>query len=247
MCELLDNVGVADAYPQFDLHIIKRDGSKKWQVSFRDITGDDFISYTNQHEEHIPFISIPFPHHWYKDSRYLFIIPTILLDGQEGPTFGLYRFDTQTGRISPFLPFGESSYDFAFSSDDEYYVYSYGMDEKYIHIQSLQSGKDQAIRQPSEKGSTTHFLWAPDNTKFVFIYQNDATKKNALLLFDTIQKAYTTLLENDQLHYDQFHYLVPLKWISNTQLTLASPWDELQFLLNIETKELQPISTQPAP
>lgn len=226
----------------FRLHIVRVDATKAWQVSFKDITGYDSYGATNQFGEYSGFPSIPVPFHWYKDSRYLFIAPQVIVDGNQSDGEGLYRFDTQTGRYAPFLPVGESSYNISFSPDDEYYVYSYGMDNKYIHIASLETGEEKHFQLPTGQGYSRHFLWSLDSTKFVFVYDDETTKKSALLLFDTVQKTYTTLLEID---WSDSYNLSPIEWVSNSQVKI---WKEQSYyLLNIETKELQPISTKQAP
>lgn len=221
----------------FRLHIVRVDGTKEWQVSFQDLTGSGSVGSTNRFGEFVSFPSMPLPFHWYKDSRYLFIAPQAIVDGSQSDGLGLYRFDTQTGRYSPFLPFGESSYNFSFSPDDEYYVYSYGMDEKYIHIASLETGTEQTIQLPDGQGYTQRFLWSPDNKKFVFIYDNFTTDKSALLLFDTKQNSFTTLLEVGERN------LIPLRWESEVEIVLEEYISqEQQYLLNINTKVLEKIS-----
>lgn len=226
----------------YRLQIRKKDGSKEWKVFFKDMTGFEYIWFTNRFGEHNHFISIPFPFHWYKDSRYLFIAPRVLIDGDRSSGLGLYRFDTQTGRLSPFLPAGESTYDFAFSPDDEYYVYQYGMEEKNIHIVSLENDKNQTFQLPDETGYVGNFIWSPDSSKFVFESYKRTTKKSALLLFDTTQQTFTSLIEID----DEYGYNLDLiEWVSNSQVKI---WKEQsQYLLNIETKELQPIPTEQVP
>lgn len=224
-------------FSNFYLHVVKQDGSKEWQLSFKDVTGYPFFGYTNQFGEQAGFPSVPLPYHWYKDSRYLFIAPQVIADGNQSDGLGLYRFDTQTGRYTPFLPSGESSYNFAFSPDDEYYVYSYGMDNKAIHIASLETGEEQTVQvADGQEASFRRFLWSPDSTKFVFIYDNLATSKSALLLFDTIQKTLTTLLEIEDK-------LIPIRWASEVEVVLEEYTTQgQQYLLNIDTKVLDKIS-----
>lgn len=237
----LEGSGFYDFFPPIDLRIRKQDGSKEWHVSFRDLTGGDFIWYKNRFGEDTPFVSFPFPYHWYKDSRYLFIAPRFVVDGNQSDGLGLYRFDTQTGRYSPFLPVGESSYNFSFSPDDAYYVYSYGMDNKTIHIASLETGEEQTVQvADGQAAGFRRFLWSPDSKKFVFIYDNLTIKKSALLLFDTKQKILTTLLEIED-------DLIPIRWESKVEVVLeeyklqGEEWQEQEYLLNIDTKVLEKI------
>jgi hypothetical protein len=221
----------------FRLHIVRVDGTKEWQISFKDITGYESYGYTNQYGEYAGFPSMPLPYHWYKDNRYLFIAPQVIADGNQSDGLGLYRFDTQTGRYTPFLTFGESSYNFSFSPDDEYYVYSYGLDNKYIYIVSLESGEKQTIQVAErQEASFRRFLWSLDSAKFIFIYDNLTTSKSALLLFDTKEKTLTTLLEIED-------NLIPIRWESEVEVVLEEYTSQgQQYLLNINTKVLDKIS-----
>jgi WD40 repeat protein len=165
------------------IQIVKSDGTKEWQLSFKGVPGIERFEYERSPGV-VGFIGEFWPYHWSKDSRYLFIAPAFSSDLPIGAIppdgVGLYRFDTQTGQLSPILKFSESSYNFAFSPNDEYYVYSYGLDRKNIHIVNTQTGKDQTIQVPGYDGGAGCFVWSPDGLKFVFVHSDVENQKSSL-------------------------------------------------------------------
>jgi len=216
------------------LRIIKLDNSKQWRVSFRELTGNDFWTYgDNRH-----FPSLVLAHHWDKDSRFLYIVPYVFFTDEFLPDgLGLYRFDTETGKSLPLLHSAEG-YNFAFSPNDQYYVYySYSLDDESIHIAHIRTGVEQVSQLPGNGRSPRRFLWSPDGLKFVFVYDERNSEKSSLLLFDIFTKTYTTLYRTDQPE------LVPVEWKSSHELILQEPVQGQSYLLDIDTQQLSPIPT----
>ena len=216
------------------LRIIKLDGSRQWRVSFRELTGSDFLTYGDN--RHSP--SLVLAHHWDKDSRFLYIVPYVLFTDEFLPDgLGLYRFDTETGKSLPLLHSAEG-YNFAFSPNDQYYVYySYSLDDESIHITHIRTGVEQVSQLPGNGRIPRRFLWSPDSLKFVFVYDEINSEKSSLLLFDTFTKTYATLRGTDQSE------LVPLAWISSHELILQEQVQGQSYSLDIDTQQLSPIPT----
>jgi len=216
--------------------IVSLDGTSEWTVTFKELAGFNYTGYSDSNGWHPGMLLI---HHWYKDSRFVFLVPNYSVDGINADGFGLYRFDTVTGKISPYLPITNSFYSFAFSPNDEYYIYNYAPESFLIHLVELETGKNTVFQAPKNGEYIHNILWSPDNIKIVFegetSSQGDLT---TLFLFDIHQKKFIHLLEYEQ------HKYIPKSWSSESHLILES-YDNgiVKYDLDINTKELEIIKT----
>ena len=214
--------------------IVKLDNSVEWTVTLKELTGFNFISYGNGDGW---FPGILLIDHWYKDSQFVFLVPYYVIDGDRTDGLGLYRFDTKTGKVSPYLPVGSTGYSFAFSHDDEYFVYHYAQEDYIIHIVSIETGNTIQLEAPKNAEFIHDFLWSPNNSMIAFEGENYGNEdySTTLYLLDLMENKFTTLL-----NYKRYEYH-PKAWYSETQLVLESYENDalVKDYFDINTKELE--------
>jgi len=215
--------------------IVKSDKSTEWTVTLKELTGFNYISYSNGNGW---FPGILLIDHWHKDSQFVFLVPHYVIDGVRANGFGLYRFDTKTGKVSPYLPVGSTTYSFAFSHNDEYFIYHYAQENNLVHIVSPESGENTILETPENAEFIYNFIWSPDDTKIIFEGEgSNENKMTTLHLFDLASRTFTSLLE-----YERYKYF-PKSWASESLLVLESYDNNLlvKYYFDINSKELERI------
>jgi len=227
-----EDLNAADEANAPYVKIVKLDKSAEWTVTLKQITGFNYIGYNGGGGWFPGILNI---HHWYKDSRFIFLVPNYVIDGVNADGWGLYRFDTATGKISAYLPVGSTVYSFGFSHDDEYYAYHYAQENHIIHLVSLETDENTISQVPGNSETIHNFLWSPDNNIIAFEAEDTKTdyQQTTLFLFDIKTKVFTNLLV-----YDLYKY-TPIGWNSKTQLVLRGyENDVVEYNLDINTGEL---------
>jgi WD40 repeat protein len=175
--------------------VLSLDGTAKWLVSYYEIYGykeDDRLGGVR-------------PIHWSKDGRYLYVAPSLDVDGPNLffiDALSLSRLDLATGEIVN-LDYSK----FEFSPDDQFIVYG---KDNLIRIRSLQSGHEREYKVPSKFERYGHFVWSPDSQKIVFAATYgewyDGQIGFSILLIDLNNKALKVLIGDD------LNYPYPTEW-----------------------------------
>ncbi len=225
--------------------ISRVDGSKSWDLSFQDITGaSSCVGYTDQYGDQRCFYGVLHINHWYKNGRYVFVDADYLIDRSTNFSFGLYRIDSETGKVSPYLPLNGSAYTYAFSPDDENYSYATSSDNYLLHVVTIKTGENTSYVVPGRYEDIGEMLWSPDNKKLAIATHGIGWNERpdvgwALVLLDVETGKITTLIPNEG------YKLTPTKWLSGDQL-LLSGWSKdgqgyHDYQLLIPTNTLLPL------
>jgi hypothetical protein len=228
------------------VRIARFDGSQAWDLYFEDITGwPPCVSYNPQYGDTACIWGILYIDHWYKDGRYVFITVDYQMDRGMNFNFGLYRIDSQTGRISPYLPVNGAGYTYAFSPNDENYAYVTARDNYLLHLVSLETGQDAVFTVPGRYSDLGDLIWSPDSNRLILVsrgigWGDGGTVGFSLVMLDPQTKEFTTLLSNDAR---RFH---PIEWLSKDHLLLGGfsvdGGEYVKYQLTISTGELTPMS-----
>lgn len=216
------------------IRIARFDHTKAWDLNFEDITGvSPCLSYENSYGEPICFHGVLYIDHWFKTGRYVFVSADYLIDRGSTFSFGLYRIDTENGRVSAYLPMGDYTYNYAFSPNDDYYAYVTASDNYLLHIVSLESGENLIFTAPGRYSSLGELIWSPDNEKIVFLARGIGWEENpkvgfSLDIFNVETEKFLALVLNDARR------LKPVKWLSDSSLLLSGKSEDGQSYLDYQ-------------
>jgi hypothetical protein len=224
------------------VRIARFDRAQVWDLNFQDITGvSPCVSHSTSYGETVCFHGILYIDHWFKTGRYVFISADYLIDRGSTFSFGLYRIDTETGQVSAYLPMGSSTYNYAFSPDDEKYAYVTGNDNYLLHIVSLDTGQNSTYTVPGSYSSLGELVWSLDNKKLALQAQGIGWTENpkigfSLDIFDVDTEKFTTFISNDVRRFR------PKQWLSNDILLMFGLSDDglsyLKYQFDISNNQL---------
>jgi hypothetical protein len=167
-----------------------------------------------------------------------------LIDRWTNFSFGLYRIDSETGQVSPYLPLNDYTYNYAFSQDDGYYSYATGSDNYLLHIVSMETGENISYVVPGRYEDIGVMLWAPDNERVAIVTHGigwvDKPEVGwSLVMLNVGTEKFTTLIPNEG------YRLTPTEWLSNDTLLLSGRSKDGQkyhdYQLTISTNTLLPL------
>ena len=215
------------------LSIVGTENNQQWNVTYQDITGNNFACECSVEIEH-----------WSHDGNYLYVSPRT--PGGGGP-FWYWRDYIQLIRIN--LNNGtwvdtKMGSAFSFSPNDRYIAYRRAQD---VVIHEFQTGKEQIFRLPAEYVVFGRFLWSQDSKQIIFISSpvDEAVEKPkgfSLFLLNVDDMSVRTILEKDE------RYLFPVEWQTPNLILLeglftVSSGDTLKsggkkYLLDLQTNSI---------
>lgn len=209
------------------LKIIGLDGIKQWEVYFSELSGTEGPGT----------VSIA---HWSQDGNYLYVFPR--QDGADGgyewfwgwQGTKLIRLDLETGTWSD----TRMGYAFSFSPNDKYLAYR---SETGVHIYTLRTGEEQVFGVPSKFEEYGRFTWSPDSQRVIFVaVAGDLETREdgfSTLLIDLETAATKIIFENDK------RFIYPAEWSESNVILFKGLFDGQDYLLNLSTNEMVPVST----
>jgi len=215
------------------LSIVGTENNEQWNVTYQDITGNNFACECSVEIEH-----------WSHDGNYLYVSPRT--PGGGGP-FWYWRDYIQLIRIN--LNNGtwvdtKMGSAFSFSPNDRYIAYRRAQD---VVVHEFQTGKEQTFRLPAEYVVFGRFLWSQDSKQIIFISSPvdevvEKPKGFSLFLLNVDDMSVRTILEKDERH------LFPVEWQTPNLILLeglytVSSSDTLKsggkkYLLDLQTNSI---------
>ncbi len=195
------------------------------------------------------------PYRWSNDGRYLYLMPSVLgfsdcpscfpIDG-----FGLFRMNLLTGKLETWFEPTHEGYNFSFSPDERFFVYSDPDDLHVVRIRNQDSGKESALRFKEKYVDFGRFVWTTESSELLIVtgmggYQLLSLNSGySLLLYDLRDGSLKILIDNDP------RQLIPASkdysarpngpWLSNEVLLLVESRSDATWMLNIRTGKLLP-------
>lgn len=220
------------------LSIVGTENNQHWNVTYQDITGNNFACECSVEIEH-----------WSHDGNYLYVSPQISGDGG---LFWFWRDYIQLIRIN--LNNGtwvdtKMGSAFSFSPNDRYIAYRRAQD---VVIYEFQTGKEQTFELPAEYVVFGRFLWSQDSKQIIFISSSVAElltdealgkpKGFSLFLLNVADMSVRTILEKDE------RYLFPVEWQTPNLILLEGLYsvssdgtlesEDKKYLLDLQTNSI---------
>lgn len=222
------------------IEIVQLDNTRIWRYSFEELTGQTPCTFfpTHQYPEGCYIQVVWSIDHWSKESRHVFYAIDLVLDRAVYPRiyFGLYRVDVWTGNISAWLPFTGLWYVYAFSPDENYFVYATQIDGYWLHINSIDAGKSTVIKLPGMVRQISNMAWSPDSQTMAVSAQydngQDTQGTSSLFALSVADMRLDTLISDDPRLWH------PLGWVSEKILAVAA--DNMQYQYDLESHTLIP-------
>lgn len=222
------------------LKIVNKHETNIWEPSFQEIAGiSPCMGYQNSYGDTRCFDGILQVLDWDKDSRYVFVEVNFLIDRAFDYSFGLYRLDVKTHRISPWLRVGDYTYRFAFSPDNQDLAYISSADVYTLYVNAVETGQVNSYKIPNPASDVAYLAWSPDNQKVAFSILHEGWLDNtggfSMALLDLEKEKVTVLIPEDK------RLFYPTDWSSETVIKLSNRTGLPDYQYDLQTDELSEI------
>ncbi len=224
-CEGKD--GVVDSY----LRVVSRPGGQVWTVRFADYAHGE--KYDSQDKV--------YAFHWSHNGKYLYASALSRWEGccWVGHEQLLVRLNLENGQQTEIVNYigALSPVDFAFSSDDRYFLYIPQGDEN-LYIQDLHTWRKRTIKLDFKTSGAGYALMSHDNQKLILmlieVSQNNQQwdQRGSIIIINLQNNAQRKLVSDMPFE----NIPVPIRWQDEDHVLLYR--DDGYWLLNIHTGEI---------
>jgi protease II len=189
-----------------------------------------------------------FPTAWSVDGSHLYVgvMPQVFSEYLYNHTAALFSLSLATGEVDELLdasPVHETFYDFALSKDDARIAYvRLGDQPLELAFKELATGKVQSIElEPRFDAAGGGMTWSQDGRSLIFVAtdfpEDNSNVQNTLFRWDTQTRELVKVFDLPEMLF------VITDWDEeNGLVTLRNYHEEVFFMLDLSTGEMQPIS-----